>query len=150
MLMTGYNTSADVWSWGVMVYEMIVGMTPFYDKEMSQMALFKRIVQGKYSFPRGTDFMSGESKTLLREILVTDPTLRLGCLLRGHQDIRYHPWFDKVDWEAIDKRKAPVPWKPNVKDPLDSSNFENWEHLEKVEKKERPLSAREQHLFDNY
>jgi len=38
---------------GVLIYEMLVGRSPFYSYGTDQVSLFKRIVQVKYSFPHG-------------------------------------------------------------------------------------------------
>lgn len=147
---SGHDKGADLWSWGVMLYEMIVGITPFYDHKVDQLTLFKRISKGKYSFPSG-DFMSNESKDLIRKILVTNPKERLGCFAGADMDIRRHPWFEEIDLKKLSKKEIKAPWKPKLADPLDVSNFDSWEHLEKkAEKKEKPLSAKEQKLFDNF
>ena len=47
----------DVWAFGVLLFEMIYGYSPFYSDGVDQVTLFKRIVQVKYAFPegRGTD-----------------------------------------------------------------------------------------------
>jgi serine/threonine protein kinase len=133
-----------------MLYEMIVGISPFYESGISQMALFRRIVSGKYTFPRGDDFMSRESKDILRQLLVHDPKKRLGCFAGAHQDIRNHPWFKSADFEAIENMEADAPWVPKIKDPLAATNFDNWDHLQEDEDEEKPLSEREQHLFDDF
>jgi protein kinase A len=147
---TGYDKSADIWSWAVMLYEMIVGISPFYEPGMRKMALFKRIVSGKYSFPCDDDFMSSESKHILRQLLVPDPKDRLGCFPGSHQDICIHPWFKTVDFDSIEKMEADAPWVPKAKDPLDATSFDNWDHLQEEEDEKKPLSKQEQHLFDDF
>merc|ERR1712130_486547 len=35
------------------------------------------------------------------------------------------PFFKDVDWEKLQKREVPAPWKPNLKSRTDTSNFED-------------------------
>lgn len=133
-----------------MVYESIVGFTPFYtDPHMSEMQLYKRICKAEYEFPGG-NFMTGESKNLIRQMLVVDPLERLGCLAGGHDDIKTHPFFRDLDFGKIEKKEIKAPWIPAVKHPLDGGNFRDWEEEEEEDEKEKPLSAKEQRLFKDF
>lgn len=147
----GHDHGADIWSFGVLIYEMIVGQNPFYhnDENIDQMALFKRIVRGKFSFPDNVE-MSPESKNLIQNLLITDPARRLGCSAREDMDIREHPWFVEVDFRKLFRKEITAPWVPDIKDPLDVSNFDTWENLEKEKKHPKPLSAKEQQLFEGF
>lgn len=150
VLQQGYDKSYDHWSWGVMLYQMIVGVTPFYDGKIDQMTLYKRICKGKYEFPGG-GFMSSSSKDLIRRILVPNPKERLGSFAAGDIDIRRHSWFDGIDWKKLAKKEIKAPWVPKIADPLDGNNFANWDHLEKEDsKKLKPLSAKEQNIFKDF
>lgn len=151
---TGYGYSADIWSFAVMVYEMIVGMTPFYDRaEMTEIELYKRITDGNYEFPDDDDFMSPEARDLIVQLLVVNPRDRLGCFAGAHDDISRHPWFSPIDWDAIEQQKAQVPWEPQVKNPLEDENEHNSSQLnqkDEEDEEEQPLSAQEQSLFDEF
>jgi len=134
-----------------MVYELIVGLTPFYDGGMTQMDIFNRILQSEYEFPLDGELMSSESKDLITQLLVVNPHDRIGCSAGGHEDIRLHPWFSSIPWDTLEAQTAQVPWTPAVKNPLDAGNFNKWEHLENAdEEAEKPLSSKEQSLFDDF
>eukprot|EP00957_Ditylum_brightwellii_P055909 4236758-Ditylum_brightwellii.AAC.1 len=60
----GHNKSADYWSFGVLIYELIVGRNPFYKKGQNQMDLVKNIVKRQYSFPIANS-TSKEAKDLI-------------------------------------------------------------------------------------
>ncbi len=146
----GHDKGADHWSWGVMLFEMIMGMTPFYDGVVDQMGLFKNIVQRKMvPYDNG---ISDEGKDLIDRILVVDAEHRLGSFAAADKDIKEHPFFSDIDWQQLQKMEAKVPFKPKVKDPLDGSNFDDYTKLEAKEKRARmaKLTGAEQRMFDAF
>mmetsp|Transcript_28198 Transcript_28198/g.60071 ORF Transcript_28198/g.60071 Transcript_28198/m.60071 type:complete len:842 (+) Transcript_28198:112-2637(+) len=147
----GHNKGADHWSWGVMLYEMIVGMTPFYDGIVDQMGLFKNIVKCRMEFPEG-DFMSAASKDLITKMLTVNPNDRLGSFAGAEKDIKKHEFFDGMDWVNLCKKNVKVPFKPKVSDPLDGSNFDDFSKLEAKTKREKmtKLTGVEQKLFARF
>ncbi|KAL9180249.1 hypothetical protein ACHAXT_008219 [Thalassiosira profunda] len=151
IMQKGHDHGADIWSWGVMLYEMIVGMTPFYDGIVDQMGLFKNIVKCRMEFPEG-DFMSTYSRDLIKRVLTVNPNDRLGSFARGDKDIKSHPFFETIDWENLAMKNVKVPFTPKVSDPLDGSNFDDYSKLEAKAKKEKvqKLTAAEQKLFNRF
>ncbi|KAL7485761.1 hypothetical protein ACHAW6_011359 [Cyclotella cf. meneghiniana] len=145
----GHDKGADHWSWGVMLYEMIVGMTPFYDGIVDQMGLFKNIVRGKFDFPAEVSYYA---KDLINRMLVVPQYDRLGSFAGAEMDIKRHPFFDGIDWEKLAAKSLKVPFKPTVKNPLDGSNFDDYTKLEAKDKKEKfiALTGREQAMFDKF
>ena len=148
ILQRGHDKSADLWSWGVMLYEMIVGFTPFWSDDMDQHALMKAIVKGEFDFPTG-NFMSENAKSLIRAMLTVSVKHRLGCFAAGDLDIRNHPFFKEVDWTLLAKKEAKAPMVPKIKDPLDANNFRNWKD-EAVEDDGKPLTEKQQKLFKDF
>jgi len=124
----GHDKGADHWSFGVLVYEMTVGRTPFYKKGMNKKQMYEAILTAQFEFPpEGT--LSPELKNLLRRLFVVNPTERIGSLAGGINDIYAHPWFEGVDFGKLRQKEIEAPWLPEVKDPLDTTNFESWDHL---------------------
>ena len=156
ILQTGHDKSADLWSFGVLLYEMVTGENPFYDyndKHLSQRALFKRIISGKFDFPEGvSSSLSPEVKDLIRKILVVDVKERLGCMARADLDIREHPWFQKaptaVDFGKLYRKEITTPWVPPVSNPFDGGNFAKWENKPKDDL--QPLSKEENEMFADF
>ncbi|GBG76401.1 hypothetical protein CBR_g22149 [Chara braunii] len=59
--------------------------------------------------------MAGESRVVvLAEKVSPKTTVSFGNLKGGAKDIKIHPWFAGVDWEAVESRSLPAPIKPNV------------------------------------
>jgi len=71
-----YDTQADIWSLGVIVYILLGGYPPFIEKNQKQ--LFNRIKRGDYEFhPQYWNSVSSGAKTLITRMLTTDPALRI-------------------------------------------------------------------------
>ena len=63
-----------------------------------------------------------------------DPSKRLGSGINGVETVKAHPWFLKyVDWAKIEARTFPAPMVPTFKDPLDTSNFDDFDDMEGVQ-----------------
>mmetsp|Transcript_25854 Transcript_25854/g.40187 ORF Transcript_25854/g.40187 Transcript_25854/m.40187 type:complete len:794 (-) Transcript_25854:80-2461(-) len=150
ILSKGHDKGVDYWAFGVLIYEMLVGRSPFYSYGTDQVSLFKRIVQVKYSFPPG-GVVNEVAQDLIQRLIVRRQSNRFGCLARGDMDIREHPWFEGVSTEQLLKKKITAPWVPKIKDPLDSQYFDSYSHIEnELPSRKPPLSARQQELFKEF
>lgn len=149
ILSRGHDRGADYWSLGCLIFEMITGQTPFYDHNIDQITLFKRIVHGRYRFPKS---FSDEAKDLIKGMLANKPTQRLGCLASAERDIKEHPFMKEINFGKLQKRLLKAPWVPSLRDPFDASCFESWDHLENKEKTAsyKSLSSKEQDIFKDF
>jgi protein kinase A len=146
----GHDKGADHWSYAVLLYEMIAGYTPFYVEGMDQITLFRSICKGQYEFPPA-GLMSMEIEDLLQRFFLLDPAKRLGSLAGGINEIYAHQWYSEIDFAELRHKEIKAPWLPQINDPLDKSNFENWDHLEdKMLKQDPPLPPHEQIMFHNF
>ena len=80
--------------------------------------------------------------------LQVDLSKRYGCLAGGINDIKSHPWFRSVDFQALRQRSLPAPIRPAVAGPDDTSNFEE-QDLPPLSH-EFVLSQAEQALFTGF
>ncbi|KAA0707789.1 Protein kinase C delta type [Triplophysa tibetana] len=110
-----YTFSVDWWSFGVLVYEMLIGQSPFQGDDEDE--LFESIRMDAPHFPR---WITKESKDLLEKLFERDPTRRLGVV----GNIRGHSFFKTINWPALERREVNPPFKPKVKSPNDCSNFD--------------------------
>ncbi len=155
ILNRGHDKGADHWSFGVLVFEMITGFTPFYKDGMDQITLFKQICKGDLTFPNHVlpsgDRISVEAEDLIQHLLVTSPSRRMGSLANGEKDIYNHLWFHGISFPDLVRRELKAPWVPQVKDPLDCSNFEDWDHLEDKTTIVYPrLIPEQQRIFESF
>lgn len=149
ILSRGHDKGADYWSLGCLMYEMITGQTPFYDHNIDQITLFKRIVHGRYRFPKS---FSDEAQDLISGMLANKSTQRLGCLASAERDIKEHPFMKDINFGKLGKRLLKAPWVPRLRDPLDASCFESWDHLDDKETtgNYKALSSKEQDIFKDF
>lgn len=150
ILSKGHDKGVDYWAFGVLIYEMLVGRSPFYSYGTDQVSLFKRIVQVKYSFPHG-GLVHDLAQDLIQRLIVRRQANRLGCLARGDMDVRDHMWFSIIDVDKLLRRQIPPPWIPRIRDPLDATHFDSYRHLENEPPSNKPnLSAEQQQLFKDF
>ena len=147
----GYDKAVDYWSFGVLVYETLVGSSPFYTPGIDQATLFRRIVTVKYDFP-ADDRINYDAQDMIKKLLVRRSSTRLGNLARGHLDICDHPWFQKssINFEKLRKKELEAPWVPKISNPLDASHFDYNRSAERSQPLGIPLSKEEQELFQNF
>ncbi|KAF8546863.1 Pkinase-domain-containing protein [Imleria badia] len=114
----GYTKTVDWWTLGVLLYEMMTGLPPFYDENVNTM--YQRILMDPLVFPPD---ISGEAKSVMTGLLQRDPTRRLGA--NGGEEIKRHPFFAKyVNWNQLLQKKIQPPFKPSVESVLDVANFD--------------------------
>ena len=148
ILSKGHNKGVDYWAFGILIYEMLVGQSPFYCND--QMRLFKKIVQGKFAYPASRP-VSKAADDLIQRLLQRHQSKRLGNLKGGHVDVQQHPWFADIDIKKLLKRELKAPWKPQIKDALDASNFDDYSSMEKEDNSRKPkLSSKEQAVFKEF
>jgi len=114
-----YGLAVDWWGVGVVMYEMMVGRLPFYNQNHEIM--FGNILAAEVRFPRS---ISSEAKDLLGGLLVKDPRSRLGGGRNDAGDIMRHNFFSSIDWDLLVQKQIPPPFRPQVLNETDTSNFD--------------------------
>ncbi|MCJ1469583.1 hypothetical protein MMC07_008218 [Pseudocyphellaria aurata] len=119
LLGQGYNKTVDWWTLGVLLYEMLTGLPPYYDENTNEM--YRKILSEPLHFP-GPEIVPPAAKDLLTQLLDRRPEHRLGA--KGPSEIKAHQFFHSIDWRKLLQRKYDPTFKPNVTDALDTGNFD--------------------------
>lgn len=109
----GYTKSVDWWTMGTLLYEMLVGLPPFYSENQNDM--YRKIVNEKLRFPdlqQDGIALSREARDLITLLLDRDPVKRFGA--NGAGEIRKHPFFKSIDWERLARKQIAPPFRPTV------------------------------------
>ena len=107
MLAQGYDQLADYWSFGVLLYEMLVGYAPF--ASVCDGVRHRRIVTSDLKFH--TAYFPLTAKSLISRLCVVDVSKRLGSSARGVWDLKSHDFFT-VDWSDVTSRRLDPPHVP--------------------------------------
>uniref|UniRef100_A0A126WZ05 non-specific serine/threonine protein kinase n=1 Tax=Mesotaenium caldariorum TaxID=31321 RepID=A0A126WZ05_9VIRI len=101
---TGHSCQVDWWAFGIFVYEMLYGKTPFRGRNRQR--TFTNVLTKELAFPNNPP-VSLEAKLLIKDLLQRDPKERLGGT-RGANEIKEHPWFADYEWPLIRCRSVPT------------------------------------------
>ncbi|KAI9594154.1 kinase-like domain-containing protein [Syncephalis fuscata] len=114
-----YSRAVDWWAFGVLIYEMLLGQSPFHGDDEEE--IFESILEDEVLYPIN---MSRDSVSILQKLLTRDPTRRLGAGADDALEIKRHPFFRNVDWDAMLQKRIPPPFFPQIKSRTDVSNFD--------------------------
>ncbi|XP_063332596.1 serine/threonine-protein kinase N1 isoform X3 [Pelmatolapia mariae] len=116
---TSYTRAVDWWGLGVLIYEMLVGESPFPGDDEEE--VFDSIVNDEVRYPR---FLSTEAIGIMRRLLRRNPERRLGSGEKDAEEVKKQPFFRSMDWEALLQKKLPPPFVPSIGGKEDVSNFD--------------------------
>nr|XP_008958722.2 serine/threonine-protein kinase N2 isoform X3 [Pan paniscus] len=117
---TSYTRAVDWWGLGVLIYEMLVGESPFPGDDEEE--VFDSIVNDEVRYPR---FLSTEAISIMRRLLRRNPERRLGASEKDAEDVKKHPFFRLIDWSALMDKKVKPPFIPTIRGREDVSNFDD-------------------------
>jgi serine/threonine protein kinase len=107
---SGTTKAADYWGLGVLIYEMLVGDPPFKSDTVGDAwDTFRKALSGRFNMP---SFISETAADIIFRLLQLRPERRLGSGKLGANEIKEHPFFDGVDWEALERQELPAPIVP--------------------------------------
>ncbi|WWC91546.1 uncharacterized protein L201_006492 [Kwoniella dendrophila CBS 6074] len=121
VLSQGHGKAVDWWALGILAFEMLAGYPPFFDDH--PLGIYEKILRGDIAFPSHID---PYAKDLIRGLLTSDRSKRLGNLRNGARDVMSHAWFTGVDWRTLERKEIGAPIVPRVASMGDSQNFQRY------------------------
>lgn len=115
---SGYSFSSDLWSLGILIYEMLYGVYPFGNTDQDPYKIYEKIAKGNVKYPVFIK-ESMKPKGIIEFLLQKDP------LLRGSaEDLKAHVWFEGLPWEDLLARHVKPDFIPEMRN-IDISKSTN-------------------------
>ncbi|KAK7472514.1 hypothetical protein VKT23_000629 [Stygiomarasmius scandens] len=103
-----YSFEVDYWATGVILYRMLLGTMPFGNDATQKCDISKSVLEDELSFD-DLPAISVSAKHLLRSLLAKNPSERI-----PGAEIKSHPFFLGIDWQAVETRCIESPWTPYI------------------------------------
>ncbi|XP_034027097.1 serine/threonine-protein kinase N2-like isoform X2 [Thalassophryne amazonica] len=143
-----YTRAVDWWGMGILIYEMLVGESPFPGEDEE---VFDSIVNDDVQYPGS---LPPEAVSIIQKLLKKNPLKRLGAGERDANEIKGEKFFESIDWEALLAKNVKPPFLPSIKESVDVSNFDSeFTRLQPVlspPSKPFSLSAEQQQVFADF
>ncbi|KAG1347120.1 putative serine/threonine protein kinase IRE [Cocos nucifera] len=97
-----HGPTADWWSVGIILFELLVGIPPFNAEHPQK--IFDNIMNRDIPWPQMPEEMSYEAHDLIDKLLIENPVQRLGAT--GAGEVKSHPFFRNTNWDMITRQKA--------------------------------------------
>jgi len=115
----GHGKEVDWWSLGILLFEMLVGLPPFYSDNVSLM--YNLIQVGELRIP---SFVTPKARNLISGLLQRDPVDRLGYGREDVETVKAADYFEDIDWDRLFRKEIKPEFVPRTKGTSDTSNFD--------------------------
>jgi cGMP-dependent protein kinase 1 len=112
ILRDGYNSAVDLWSLGIIMYEIIYGKVPFGNDEEDPTIIYEEILEHKLDI-KGSPYNGNAYKSFIQQLLNPNPAARLGGSM---EKLKSHSWFSNFNWNRLISRSVKPPYIPGTQD----------------------------------
>ncbi|EPY54237.1 AGC/PKC protein kinase Pck2 [Schizosaccharomyces cryophilus OY26] len=119
LLEQNYTRSVDWWAFGVLIYQMLLGQSPFRGDDEEE--IFDAILSDEPLYPI---HMPRDSVSILQHLLARDPNKRLGSGENDAEDVMAHPFFNNINWDDIYHKQTQPPYIPQLDSQTDTKYFD--------------------------
>lgn len=117
-----YDQRVDLWSFGILLYEMLFGSTPFYHANKREQG--RRIISEPVLFPDNYEQKHPAVCALIQTLLEKDPALRLATFTAVKTTDFFRTYFPSSRcWQQIEMRQVKPPFIPRLNGLFDTSLF---------------------------
>ncbi|KAH8255841.1 hypothetical protein KR038_011623 [Drosophila bunnanda] len=116
----GHDRAVDYWALGILIYELLVGKTPF--RGVNQIKIYQQILSG-IDVIHMPSRIPRSAQHLVKHLCKQLPAERLGYQRKGIADIKRHSWFESLDWQQLKTKQLPSPIKRPLKSWSDLQYF---------------------------
>ena len=142
----GHGKTADWWSVGVLMFEMLTGQLPFRGK--NKPAIQRAICNAKLKMPT---FLPGDVMHLIKSLLDRQQDKRLGAGANGTENVKGHRFFQSVNWSKIEVRGVPPPFRPTVEGEMCVACFdEQWTQKDAVDSAAGTPGSNDKDVFEGF
>ncbi|CAF0801031.1 unnamed protein product [Didymodactylos carnosus] len=141
-----YSFSVDWWQLGVILFELLTSMTPFFAREMFKTHV-KTICLNRFEWPNR---VSGMARQIVKNLLNKEVSKRLGCTLSDASELKRNLWFqNNIEWTTLFDQQYPAPYKLKSLDPTNNATILNSIESRRLEEYETTVQELTREDFDN-
>ena len=97
----GHGKAVDWWSLGILLFELTVGIPPFYSQNVNEM--YRKIQSAPLQFPPQ---ITVSCRSLVSLLLERNPRRRLGSGYDDVEELKRHPFFKNINWTRLYQKKV--------------------------------------------
>ena len=102
-----HTKSVDWWGLGILMHELLLGVTPFADE--NHLVVQRRILKMQIALP---DDLDQKAASLIVSLINRDARARLGAGARGTEDVKAAPFFGSLDFDRVYACGYTPEWTP--------------------------------------